>query len=82
VLIYRAMLVVAYVAVGVLMAFGVVPLECSLVFLSVAPAIRLWRDIGVNTTPERLDPVVKRTAGYHLLFGVLYTAGVLLAWLT
>ena len=82
VLIYRALLLEAYVVVGVLMAFGVVPLECSLVFLSVAPAIRLWRDIGVNTTPERLDPVVKRTAGLHLLFGLLYTAGVLLGWLT
>jgi 1,4-dihydroxy-2-naphthoate polyprenyltransferase len=82
VLIYRALLLEAYVAVGVLMAFGVVPLECSLVFLSVAPALRLWRDIGVNTTPERLDPVVKRTAGLHLLFGLLYTAGVLLGWLT
>jgi 1,4-dihydroxy-2-naphthoate octaprenyltransferase len=81
VLIYRALLVEAYVAVGVLMAFGVVPLECALVFLSVAPALRLWRDIGVNTTPERLDPVVKRTAGLHLLFGLLYTAGVLLGWL-
>jgi 1,4-dihydroxy-2-naphthoate octaprenyltransferase len=81
VLIYRALLLEAYVAVGVLMAFGVVPLECSLVFLSVAPALRLWRDIGVNTTPERLDPVVKRTAGLHLLFGMLYTAGVLLGWL-
>jgi 1,4-dihydroxy-2-naphthoate polyprenyltransferase len=81
VLIYRALLLEAYVTVGVLMAFGVVPLECSLVFLSVAPALRLWRDIGVNTTPERLDPVVKRTAGLHLLFGLLYTAGVLLGWL-
>jgi 1,4-dihydroxy-2-naphthoate octaprenyltransferase len=82
VLIYRALLLEAYFAVGVLMTFGVVPLECALVFLSVAPALRLWRDIGVSTTPERLDPVVKRTAGLHLLFGVLYTAGVLLGWLT
>jgi 1,4-dihydroxy-2-naphthoate octaprenyltransferase len=32
-------------------------------------------------TPERLDPVVKRTAGLHLVFGLLYTAGVLLGWL-
>ena len=82
VMIYRALLLEAYFAVGVLMAFGVVPLECALVFLSVTPALRLWRDIGVNTTPERLDPVVKRTAGLHLLFGLLYTAGVLLGWLT
>ena len=81
VLIYRALLLEAHVAVGALMAFGVVPLECALVLLSVTPALRLWRDIALNTTPERLDPVVKRTAGLHLRFGLLYTAGVLLGWL-
>jgi 1,4-dihydroxy-2-naphthoate octaprenyltransferase len=46
--------------------------------LSASTALRLWRDIAVTTTPERLDPVVKRTAGLHLAFGLLYTAGVLL----
>ena len=78
VLIYRILLLEAYVASAALMAFGVVPLECALVFLSVSAALRLWRDIAVTTTPERLDPVVKRTAGLHLAFGLLYTAGVLL----
>jgi 1,4-dihydroxy-2-naphthoate octaprenyltransferase len=42
------------------------------------PAFRLWRDIAAYSTPRRLDPVVKRTAGLHLVFGLLYTAGVLL----
>ncbi len=78
VLIYRILLLESYVAAAALMAFGVVPLECALVFLSVAAALRLWRDVAVTTTPERLDPVVKRTAGLHLAFGLLYTAGVLL----
>jgi 1,4-dihydroxy-2-naphthoate octaprenyltransferase len=78
VLIYRVLLLEAYVAAAALMAFGVVPLECALVFLSFAAALRLWGDIAVTTTPERLDPVVKRTAGLHLAFGLLYTAGVLL----
>jgi 1,4-dihydroxy-2-naphthoate octaprenyltransferase len=78
VLIYRALLLEAYVAAVALMAFDVVPLECALVFLCASAAIRLWRDIGVTTTPERLDPVVKRTAGLHLVFGLLYTTGVLL----
>ena len=81
VMIYRALLLEAYVAVGALMALRVVPLECALVLLSVTPALRLWRDIGTNMTPERLDPVVKRTARLHLLFGLLYTAGILLGWL-
>jgi 1,4-dihydroxy-2-naphthoate octaprenyltransferase len=78
VLIYRLLLLEAYIAAAALMAFRVVPLECALVFLSVSAALRLWRDIAVTTTPERLDPVVKRTAGLHLAFGLLYTAGVLL----
>jgi 1,4-dihydroxy-2-naphthoate octaprenyltransferase len=77
-MIYRALLLEAYAAAAALMALGVVPLECALVFLSVSTALRLWRDIGVTTTPERLDPVVKRTAGLHLAFGLLYTVGVLL----
>ncbi len=78
VLIYRILLLEAYVAAVTLMAFGVVPLECALVLLSVSAALRLWRDIAVTTTPKRLDPVVKRTARLHLIFGLLYTAGVLL----
>jgi 1,4-dihydroxy-2-naphthoate octaprenyltransferase len=78
VIIYRLLLLEAYLAAAALMAFRVVPLECALVFLSVSAALRLWRDIAVTTTPERLDPVVKRTAGLHLAFGLLYTAGVLL----
>jgi 1,4-dihydroxy-2-naphthoate octaprenyltransferase len=78
VLVYRALLLEAYVAVGVLMAFGVVPPECALVFPSLFAALRLWRDVAAYSTPRRLDPVVKRTAGLHLIFGLLYTAGVLI----
>jgi len=78
VLVYRILLLEAYVAAAALMALDVVPLECALAFLSASAAIRLWRDIGSTTTPERLDPVVKRTAGLHLGFGLLYTVGVLL----
>ena len=78
VLIYRLLLLEAYVAAVALMALRIVPLECALVFLSASAALRLWRDIGMTTTPERLDPVVKRTAGLHLAFGLLYTVGVLL----
>jgi 1,4-dihydroxy-2-naphthoate polyprenyltransferase len=78
ILVYRALLLEAYVAVAVLMAFGVVPPECALVFPSVFAAFRLWRDVASYSTPRRLDPVVKRTAGLHLVFGLLYTAGVLI----
>ena len=78
VLVYRVLLLEAYVAAAALMALRTIPLECALVFLSASSAIRLWRDIGVTTTPERLDPVVKRTAGLHLAFGLLYTVGILL----
>jgi 1,4-dihydroxy-2-naphthoate polyprenyltransferase len=78
VLIYRALLLEAYVAVAVLMVFGVVPPESALVFPSVFAAFRLWRDIAAYSSPRRLDPVVKRTAGLHLVFGLLYTAGVLI----
>src|SRR3712207_2717645 len=61
VLVYRVLLLEAYVAAAALMALRIVPLECALVFLSASAALRLWRDIGVITTPERLDPVVKRS---------------------
>ena len=78
VIVYRLLLLEPYVAVGLLMAFGVVPLTCALVYPSVFAALRLWGDIVRHSTPRRLDPVVKRTAGLHLVFGLLYTAGVLL----
>ena len=78
VFVYRVLLLEAYVAIGALLAFGVVPPECALVFPSVFAALRLWRDIAQYSTPKRLDPVVKRTAGLHLVFGLLYAAGVLI----
>jgi len=78
VFVYRALLLEGYVAIGALLAFGVVPPECALVFPSVFAALRLWRDIAQYSTPKRLDPVVKRTAGLHLVFGLLYAAGVLI----
>ena len=78
VFVYRLLLLEPYVAVGGLMAFGVVPLTCALVYPSVFAALRLWGAIARHSTPRRLDPVVKRTAGLHLVFGFLYTAGVLL----
>ena len=79
VFVYRMLLLEPYVAVGLLMAFDVIPLECALVFPSLFAAFRLWRDIAEHTTPRRLDPVVKRTAGLHLVFGLLYTAGIVLS---
>jgi 1,4-dihydroxy-2-naphthoate polyprenyltransferase len=78
ILIYRALLLESYIAVAILTVFRIVPPECALVFPSVFSAFRLWRDIAAYSTPRRLDPVVKRTAGLHLVFGLLYTAGVLL----
>src|SRR3712207_8333213 len=51
----------SFAAAAALMALRIVPLECALVFLSASAALRLWRDIGMITTPERLDPVVKRS---------------------
>jgi 1,4-dihydroxy-2-naphthoate octaprenyltransferase len=78
ILVYRALLLEAYLAVAVLIAFSIVPPECALVFPSVFAAFRLWRDVASYSTPSRLDPVVKRTAGLHLVFGLLYTVGVLI----
>ena len=78
IVVYRALLLEAYVAVVVLIVFRIVTPECALVFPSVFAAFRLWRDIAAYSTPRRLDPVVKRTAGLHLVFGLLYTAGVLI----
>jgi 1,4-dihydroxy-2-naphthoate octaprenyltransferase len=78
IVVYRALLLEAYVAVVVLIVFRIVTPECALVFPSVFAAFRLWRDIAAYSTPRRLEPVVKRTAGLHLVFGLLYTVGVLI----
>jgi 1,4-dihydroxy-2-naphthoate polyprenyltransferase len=78
---YRGLLVQAYATVAVLILVGLVPLYAALVLLSLPLAARLWRAVASTTVPERLDAVVKKTAGLHLLFGLLYTAGVLLGWL-
>jgi 1,4-dihydroxy-2-naphthoate octaprenyltransferase len=79
ILTYRALLLVSYVAALALTLAGTVPSGSALVLLSVPLAARLWRAAASTTVPERLDPVVKGTAGLHLIFGLLYTLGVLLS---
>jgi 1,4-dihydroxy-2-naphthoate octaprenyltransferase len=82
VLVYRALLLEAYVAVGALMASASSHPSAPSSSRAVFAALRLWRDIAQYSTPRRLDPVVKRTAGLHLVFGLLYTAGGPDRWLT
>lgn len=76
--VYRALLAGAYLWAAMLPIAGILPWSILLVFLSLPLALRLWRAILASTSPERLDPVVKRTAGLHALFGLLYAAGILL----
>src|SRR4028119_1456145 len=78
VIVYRLLLLEPHVAVGLLMAFGVVPLTCALVYPSIFAALRLWGDIARPSTPPRPHPVATPTAGLHLVFGLLYAAGVLI----
>ena len=68
----------AYAVVVALILLGLVPLSAGLVVLSVPLLLRLWRGIASAREPRLLDPVVKKTAGLHLVFGLLYCAGVLL----
>ena len=77
ILFYRALILEAYVAVALLMVFGVVPWSAAVVLLSLPLAMKVWRGISSSTVPDRLDPVVKATAGLHLTLGLLYCIGVL-----
>ncbi len=76
--IYDGLLLAPYVCVALFIAFGLVPWSAGLVFLSAPLIVRLWRMVSSTTVPERLDPVVKGTAGLHAVFGILYSAGILL----
>lgn len=76
--IYRGLLLGPYLLVGALALTGDVPLGALLALLSAPVAVRLWSRVSASTVPERLDPAVKGTAGLHAVFGLLYTAGLLL----
>ena len=76
--VYRALLLEAYLSVAALVVFGLVPVSAALVLVSVPLLPGLWRGISSARVPERLDPVVKKTAGLHAAFGLLYCLGVLL----
>ncbi|MGI8650394.1 MAG: 1,4-dihydroxy-2-naphthoate polyprenyltransferase [Rubrobacter sp.] len=76
--VYRLFLVEAYVVVALLVFSGVIGWPAILVFLSLPLLIKLWSGITSSKVPAQLDPVVKQTAGLHLVFGLLYTLGVLL----
>lgn len=76
--VYRALLLGSYLLVGALALVGTVPFGALLALSSAPLAARLWRRVSSSTIPERLDPVVKGTAGLHASFGLLYTIGLLL----
>lgn len=76
--VYKGLLVGSYVSLLALVISGVVSAGSLLVFLSVPLVLRLWRGISATKMPERLDPIVKVTAGLHAVFGLLYALGVLL----
>lgn len=76
--VYRALLLEAYLSAAVLVLLGLVPVSAALVLVSVPLLPGLWRGISAARIPERLDPVVKKTAGLHAAFGLLYCIGVLL----
>jgi 1,4-dihydroxy-2-naphthoate polyprenyltransferase len=77
ILVYRGLVAGSYVLASILAAAGVVSPASLVVVLSLPLAARLWTGIGSSKVPQRLDPVVKRTAGLHLIFGLLYTVGIL-----
>ena len=78
VFVYRGLLLGPYISVVALVVLGLVPPGALLAALSLALVPRLWRGISATTNPDRLDPIVKGTAGLHAVFGLLYTAGVLI----
>ncbi|CAN5552503.1 1,4-dihydroxy-2-naphthoate polyprenyltransferase [soil metagenome] len=80
IMVYRGLLLGSYLLGGALALVGVVPFGALLVLLSIPLAIRLWGKVSASTMPERLDPVVRGTAGLHAVFGLLYTVGVLLTF--
>lgn len=79
--VYRLLLLEAYGSLAALILLGAVPAVCGLALLSLPLVAKLWRGIASSTVPARLDPVVKATAGFHAVFGLLYTIGVLFVWL-
>lgn len=78
ILVYRLLLLEAYAAALFLILFGIVPWTAAVVVFSLPILFRLWGAIASTRIPAELDPVVKRTAGLHLAFGLLYTVGILL----
>ncbi len=78
ILVYRLLLLEAYIAAFLLIIFGVAPWTAAVALLNLPILFKLWGAIASTRVPAQLDPVVKRTAGLHLAFGLLYTVGVLL----
>ena len=75
--VFRALILLSYLAAAALAVSGTLPFTVAVVFLSLLLGARLWKGIAATTVPERLFPIVKGTAGLHAVFGLLYTAGVL-----
>ena len=78
IIVYRGLLLAAYLLAMGLVAFGIIGWPIAIVLLSLPLARRLWRGVAATTVRAQLDPIVKGTAGLHAVFGLLFALGVVL----
>jgi 1,4-dihydroxy-2-naphthoate octaprenyltransferase len=69
----------AYGALLVSILFGVSPWYTLITGLTLPTALALMRRVAVSTEPAELNPVLRKTAQLHTRFGLLLTAGWVLA---
>jgi 1,4-dihydroxy-2-naphthoate octaprenyltransferase len=53
-----------------------------LVFVAIPTSLKLTRQISTETAPLALNRIVRKSAGLHLRFGILVSAGLVLAAIT
>ncbi|MCS6926782.1 MAG: 1,4-dihydroxy-2-naphthoate polyprenyltransferase [Candidatus Binatia bacterium] len=75
---YILLLLLPYGLVAVFVMGNVLPRGCWLAWVTVPVALSLVRRVGCGAAGRALNPVLKRTAQLHLLFGLLLAGGFLL----
>ncbi|MCL2806882.1 MAG: 1,4-dihydroxy-2-naphthoate octaprenyltransferase [Coriobacteriia bacterium] len=80
---YYLLISAAYAGAALLITFGVLPLECLLIFLTLPLGIGMIRQCraGQQGNREKLEMLLPKSAQFHFQFGLVYFVGLLIAML-
>jgi len=78
---YYILIGATYLSQALMVLAGIVPWPTLITLITLPASVQLMRIVAAESEPRTLQPVLRRTARLHMIFGVLFIAGWIAALL-